>query len=64
MKNTPQNRQAVINEIEAVKKHLTDVQKALEDNNLQDAGDTCASVRIMIGTQMRSISDMFNSKAS
>jgi hypothetical protein len=54
------NNKHLINEIELIKKFLTESQKALQDNNLQLAGDAAVGAQLKLKTVTIQISDMFN----
>lgn len=60
MKTTTYDNSHLINEIELIKQFLTESQKALENNNLQLAGDTAVGAQLKLKAVTIQISDMFN----
>jgi hypothetical protein len=56
------DNQSLINEIELIKSLLTAAQKALEDNNLQEAGDNSVAAQLRLKPVTSRITELFNQK--
>lgn len=52
----------LITDIEQIKQALTDAQKALEDNDLQNAGDNSVAAAMFLKTVNNEIAELFNKK--